>query len=220
MYDLYTWTTPNGRKVSIMLEELGVPYTVTPIDIGKDEQFAPQFLKISPNNKIPAIVDRETRIHLMESGAILMYLAEKHGRFMPSGQAKWPVIEWLMWQMGGIGPFLGQAHHFLRFNKGKAPYAEERYSKEARRLYGVPDKRLEGREFICDEYSIADMATWPWISRFEWQEIDMMRVPECKALVPDDARPAGGAEGLSGSEGYGPDPYAIISRVPQIKQQR
>ena len=180
VYDLYTWTTPNGRKVSIMLEELGVPYTVTPIDIGKDEQFAPEFLRISPNNKIPAIVDHETGIHLMESGAILMYLAEKHGRFMPSGQAKWPAIEWLMWQMGGIGPFLGQAHHFLRFNKGKAPYAEERYSKEARRLYGVLDKRLEGREFICDDYSIADMATWPWISRFEWQEIDMSAFPNVK----------------------------------------
>ena len=174
MIDLYTWTTPNGRKASIALEELGLPYTAHPIDISKDEQFQPEFLKISPNNRIPAIIDRDTGFHLMESGAILMYLAEKTGKLMPKGlHARYRVIEWLMWQMGGIGPFLGQVHHFVKYNKGKAPYAEERYLKEAHRLYGVLERRLADREFVADEYSIADIAIWPWISRFEWQTIDL-----------------------------------------------
>ena len=178
MIDLYTWTTPNGRKVSIMLEELGMPYEVHAVDIGKDEQFHPDFLKISPNNKIPAIVDRDTGLALMESGAILIYLADKTGRLLPKeGEPRYRVLEWLMWQMGGIGPFLGQAHHFLRFNKGKAPYAEERYRNEARRLYGVLDKRLEGRDFVAGDYSIADIAIWPWTSRFEWQEVDLAQFP-------------------------------------------
>jgi GSH-dependent disulfide-bond oxidoreductase len=172
--DLYTWTTPNGRKVSIMLEELGLPYTSHPIDIGKDEQFKPEFLKISPNNRIPAIVDRDNGYHLMESGAILMYLAEKTGKLMPKdAEKRYRVTEWLMWQMGGIGPMLGQVHHFVKYNKGKAPYAEERYLKEAHRLYGVLDRRLTGREYVADDYSIADIAIWPWISRFEWQTIDL-----------------------------------------------
>src|SRR3954468_3351549 len=141
--DLYTWTTPNGRKVSVALEELGLPYTAHPIDISKDEQFQRDFLRISPNNRIPAIVDRETGIHLMESGAILIYLADKAGRLLPKdGEQRYRVIEWLMWQMGGLGPMVGQAHHFLRANKGVAPYAEERYAKEAQRLYGVLDRRL------------------------------------------------------------------------------
>jgi GST-like protein len=181
MIDLYTWTTPNGRKVSIALEELGLPYTVHPIDIGKDEQFAPAFLKISPNNRIPAIVDRDNDFSLFESGAILMYLAEKTGRLMPqSVEDRYRVIEWLMWQMGGIGPMLGQAHHFLHFNKGKAPYAEERYGKETERLYKVLDTRLDGREFVAGEYSIADIAIWPWISRYAWQQIDMNEFPHVK----------------------------------------
>jgi GST-like protein len=172
--DLYTWTTPNGRKVSIMLEELGLPYTSHPIDISKDEQFKPDFLEISPNNRIPAIIDRDNGYHLMESGAILMYLAEKTGKLMPKDlEKRYRVTEWLMWQMGGIGPMLGQVHHFVKYNKGKAPYAEERYLKEAHRLYGVLDRRLAGREYLADEYSIADIATWPWISRFEWQTIDL-----------------------------------------------
>lgn len=173
MIDLYTWTTPNGRKVSILLEELGVPYTAYAINIGKDEQFAPAFLKISPNNRIPAIVDHDSGQTLMESGAIMLYLAQKHGQFLPEGDAYWHAVEWLMWQMGGLGPMLGQTHHFVKYNKGKAPYAEERYSKEANRLYGVLDRRLEGRDFIAGAYGIADMATWPWISRFEWQEVDL-----------------------------------------------
>jgi len=172
--DLYTWTTPNGRKVSILLEELGLAYTVHAVDISKDEQFRPEFLKISPNNRIPAIVDRETGFHLMESGAIMLYLAEKTGKLLPKAiEPRYRVIEWLMWQMGGIGPMLGQVHHFVKYNKGKAPYAEERYLKEAHRLYGVLDRRLTDREFVADAYSIADIAIWPWISRFEWQTIDL-----------------------------------------------
>ncbi|HEX9906078.1 MAG TPA: glutathione S-transferase N-terminal domain-containing protein [Propylenella sp.] len=192
MIDLYSWTTPNGRKVSIFLEELGLPYEVHAIDIGKDEQFHPEFLRISPNNKIPAIVDRDAGVTLMESGAILIYLADKTGRYFPGeGEPRYRVIEWLMWQMGGIGPFLGQAHHFLRFNKGKAPYAEERFRNEARRLYGVLDRRLDGRAFIVDDYSIADVATWPWISRFEWQEIELDEFPNVKRWYLDvAARPA------------------------------
>ncbi|HYS49800.1 MAG TPA: glutathione S-transferase N-terminal domain-containing protein [Xanthobacteraceae bacterium] len=181
MIDLYTWTTPNGRKASIMLEEVGLPYTAHPIDIGKDEQFQPDFLKISPNNRIPAIIDRDNGYHLMESGAILMYLAEKTGKLMPKEpERRYRVTEWLMWQMGGIGPFLGQVHHFVKYNKGKAPYAEERYLKEAHRLYGVLDRRLADREFVADDYSIADIAIWPWISRFEWQTIDLGRYANVK----------------------------------------
>ncbi len=178
MYDLYTWTTPNGRKVSILLEELGVDYAAHPIDIGADDQFKPEFLKISPNNKIPAIVERATGRSLMESGAILLWLAETHGGFM--GEERWETVEWLMWQMGGVGPFLGQAHHFLKYNKGKAPYAETRYHTEALRLYGVLDRRLEGRDYIAGSYSVADIATWPWISRFEWQEVDLNEFPRVK----------------------------------------
>ena len=178
MIDLYTWSTPNGRKVSIMLEEVGLPYRVHSIDISKDEQFAPDFLKISPNNRIPAIVDHDTGLALFESGAILMYLAEKTGRLWPQdGESKWRVIEWLMWQMGGVGPMLGQVHHFLKYNKGKSEYAEARYSKEGKRLYGVLDKRLADHEYMAGAYSIADIATWPWISRFEWQEMDLNEYP-------------------------------------------
>jgi len=180
MIDLYTWTTPNGRKVSIMLEELGVPYEAHAVNIGEGEQHAPDFLRLSPNNKIPAIRDRESGTELMESGAIMLWLAERHGRFLEVGEGRWRVMEWLMWQMGGIGPFLGQVHHFVKYNRGKAPYAEERFSKEARRLYGVLDRRLEGRDFVAGDYSIADMAIWPWISRFEWQEIDLADFPRVR----------------------------------------
>jgi GST-like protein len=192
MIDLYTWTTPNGRKISIALEELGLPYEVHSIDIGKDEQFKPDFLAISPNNKIPAIRDRETGTALMESGAILIYLADKTGRLMPAtGEPRYRVLEWLMWQMGGIGPFLGQAHHFLHYNRGKAPYAEERFGKEAQRLYGVLDRRLAENRFIAGDYSIADIATWPWISRFGWQGIDLSTFPNVKRWYLEiAARPA------------------------------
>jgi GST-like protein len=174
MIDLYTWPTPNGRKVSIMLEEVGVPYKAIPIDIGKGQQHDPDFLKISPNNKIPAIVDHEAGISLMESGAILMYLATKVGNLMPvpAETNYWQVMEWLMMQMGTVGPMLGQTHHFNHFNPDKSVYARERYVKEAARIYAVLDRRLADREYLAGEYSIADIATWPWIARYEWQGID------------------------------------------------
>jgi GST-like protein len=179
--DLYTWTTPNGRKISIALEELGLPYTVHPIDISKDEQFAPEFLKVSPNNKIPAIVDRDTGIQLMESGAILIYLADKTGKLLPKeGEARYRVLEWLMWQMGGPGPMFGQAHQYLKYNKGKAPFAEERLQKEVNRLYGVLDRRLGEHEFVAESYSIADIALWPWVSRYEWHNADLSQYSNVK----------------------------------------
>lgn len=178
MIDLYTWSTPNGRKVSIMLEECGLEYTAHKIDIRADEQFAPDFLKIAPNNRIPAIIDSETGMTLMESGAILMYLAEKTGKFWPQDfETKWRVVEWLMWQMGGVGPMIGQAHHFLKNNRGVSEYAEKRYHGESERLYGVLDKRLADHEYMAGDYSIADIATWPWISRFDWHEIDLNDFP-------------------------------------------
>ena len=194
MIEFYTWSTPNGRKVSILLEELGLPYTTHAIDISKNEQFAPEFLKISPNNRIPAIVDTDNGLTLFESGAIMMYLADKTGRFLArDGEERWRTVEWLMWQMGGLGPMLGQTHHFVKYNRGKAPYAEERYSTEARRLYGVLDRRLAetGGYLSGGSYSIADMACWPWISRFEWQEIDMSAFANVKRWYEDiAARPA------------------------------
>jgi GST-like protein len=188
---LYTWATPNGRKVSIMLEEVELAYETHAVNIGADEQFAEDFLRISPNNKIPAIVDHDTGRAMMESGAILMYLADKTGKLMPADDSRWTVIEWLMFQMGGVGPMLGQTHHFLRFNPGKAPYAEERYSKENARLYAVLDKRLGEHEYLADDYSIADIATWPWISRFEWQQMDLNAYPHLKRwYVAIATRPA------------------------------
>jgi GSH-dependent disulfide-bond oxidoreductase len=180
MIDLYTWTTPNGRKVSIMLEELGLPYRAIAVDIGAGEQFAPEFLKISPNNKIPAIVDHDTGCSLMESGAILMYLADKTGRLHGGGKGGWQVVEWLMMQMGSVGPMLGQAHHFLKFHRGESQYAEKRYRDEAQRIYAVLNHRLGEAEYLAGEYSIADIATWPWISRYEWQGIDWTPYPSLK----------------------------------------
>ena len=192
MIDLYTWTTPNGRKASIMLEEIGLTYKAHAIDISKDEQFAPAFLKIAPNNRIPAIVDNDTGMSLMESGAILIYLADKTGKLLPkSGKERYQVIEWLMWQMGGAGPMLGQVHHFTKYNPGKSAYAEERFLKEANRLYKVLNTQLEGRDFVAGEYSIADIAIWPWISRFEWQTIDLNNYPNVKRWYTTiAARPA------------------------------
>ena len=182
MIDFYTWTTPNGRKVSILLEELGVDYEVHSINITQGDQTSPAFLKISPNNKIPAIIDRDNGISLMESGAILLYLAKKYGKFLPKDSiARAKVNEWLMWQMGGFGPILGQAHHFLHFNPGKSDYAEERFRSEVARLYGVLDRRLEGRNYICDDYSIADMACWPWVSRYEWQQVNLADYPNVRS---------------------------------------
>ena len=181
MIDLYTWSTPNGRKVSIMLEEVGLPYAPHPIDIASDQRFDPHFLKISPNNKIPAIIDRETGITLAESGAILLYLAEKTGRLMPdAGPARWTAMQWLMWQMSGVGPMLGRAEHFRYFNPGRAPYAEAVYAVEAERLHRVLDRRLGETEFVAGDYSIADIALWPWIARYERHGIDLTAFPNIK----------------------------------------
>ncbi len=192
MIDLYTFTTPNGRKVSIMLEELGLPYTVHTIDITKGDQMSPDFLKISPNNKIPAIVDNDTGVSMMESAAIMLYLAEKTGKFVPtSDKGRWAHMEWLMMQMGSVGPMLGQTHHFVKYNAGKVPYAEERFLKENKRIYGVLDRRLADHEYLVDEYSVADMATWPWISRFDWQTMDLNDYPNLKRwYLAIAARPA------------------------------
>jgi GSH-dependent disulfide-bond oxidoreductase len=180
MIELYTWGTPNGRKVSIALEEMGLAYTVHPINIGKDDQFSPEFLAISPNNKIPAITDGDQSV--FESGAILLYLARKSGQFLaPENSPKYiETMEWLMWQMGGYGPMMGQAHHFLQFNPGLSEYAENRYRNEAQRLTSVLDKRLAVSEFLLDELSIADFAIWPWTSRFDFQRIDLNDFPNVK----------------------------------------
>ena len=173
MIDLYTWATPNGRKVSIMLEEVGLPYEVHPIHIGQGDQFKPEFLAISPNNKIPAIVDRDNGYAVFESGAILIYLAEKTGKLLPSAaKERMDTLQWLMFQMGGVGPFFGQTHHFNRFAAEKIPYAIERYVNETKRLYGVMDRRLEKVAYLAGDYSIADIATFPWVARWEWHGLD------------------------------------------------
>ena len=183
MIDLYTWGTPNGRKVSIMLEALRLQYNVHPIDILAEEQFGEEFLQISPNNKIPAIVDHDgpdgEPISVFESGAILLYLAEKYGEFLPDDlRSRTECMEWLMWQMGNFGPFLGQAHHFNKFAPEQVPYAIKRYNTEAQRLWGVLEQRLAGRQFILGEdLSIADFAIYPWAMRYEWQHIDLKAFP-------------------------------------------
>ncbi|HSG75578.1 MAG TPA: glutathione S-transferase N-terminal domain-containing protein [Burkholderiales bacterium] len=195
MIDLYTWSTPNGRKVSIMLEECALPYKVHPINIGKGEQFAPEFLALNPNNRIPAIVDSDgpdgKPLPLFESGAILIYLAEKTGKFIPKdARTRLICLQWLMFQMGGVGPMFGQAHHFIR-NKEVVPYGIKRYSEETRRLYGVLQKRLSEAEYLADEYSIADIATFPWVARFEWHKVDLADFPAVKRWFDKiNARPA------------------------------
>ena len=194
---LYTWGTPNGRKISIALEELALPYDVHSVDITKDAQFDPAFLKISPNNKIPAIVDPQGpdggEIALFETGAILLYLARKTGRLLPEDEREhWAALQWLMWQMGGFGPMLGQAHHFLRFAPEDVPYAKTRYSNETRRLYGVLDARLAEVPFLAGEtYSVADIATFPWAARHPWQQIALEDFPNVKRWYDElAARPA------------------------------
>jgi GST-like protein len=183
MIDLYYWPTPNGWKISIALEEMELPYRVIPVNIGRGEQFDPAFLEISPNNRMPAIVDHEPLgggepLSIFESGAILLYLAEKSGRFLPEdARGRYEVTQWLMWQMGGLGPMLGQNHHFRIYAPAPLPYAIDRYTDEARRLYGVLDRRLEGREYICGDCSIADMACWPWIVPHERQGMSMADFP-------------------------------------------
>ncbi len=173
MIDLYYWPTPNGWKISIALEELGLPYRVVPVNIGRGEQFKPEFLAISPNNHMPAIVDHTPPdggkpLSIFESGAILLYLADKTGRLCPVDlRGRTEVVEWLMWQMGGLGPMSGQANHFRNYAPEKLQYGIDRYTNEVNRLYGVLDKRLAGREFICGAFSIADCASWPWILSHE-----------------------------------------------------
>ena len=187
MIDLYYAPTPNGHKITIALEELGLAYKVHDINIGKGDQFAPDFLAISPNNKIPAIVDHDgfdgQSVSLFESGAILIYLAEKTGKLMPTeaGQARKTVLEWLIWQMGGFGPMLGQAHHFNYYSPDKIEYAINRYSNEANRLYGVLEKQLEGKDYVAGDYSIADIAIFPWTRTYERQHVDIEQYPNVKA---------------------------------------
>ncbi len=201
MIDVYSWPTPNGHKIHIMLEEcgfkLGRDWQAHPINIGKGDQFAPEFLKISPNNKIPALVDPKgpdgKPIHLMESGAILLYLASKTGKFLPkSDRAKFEALEWLMFQMGGVGPMLGQAHHFRVFAPEKIPYAINRYTSEAKRLYGVMDKRLQTSPYLGGKtYSIADIAIFPWVNSWQKQGIDWADYPTLKIWFDKvAARPA------------------------------
>jgi GST-like protein len=196
MIDLYTWTTPNGRKVSIMLEELALPYRVHPINIGQGEQFKPEYVKINPNSKIPSIVDPEgpdgEPITMMESGAILIYLAGKTGKLLPASvRDRMVALQWLMFQMGGVGPIFGQVHHYLRAAKEQVPYAIERYTKETRRLYGVLNERLKDREFLADGYSVADIATYPWVARYEWHKTDLNDFPHVKRWFDAiSARPA------------------------------
>jgi GST-like protein len=192
LIDLYTAPTPNGRKVSIMLEEIGLPYNVVPIDITAGEQRSKEFTELSPNQKIPAIVDHENNLTLIESGAILMYLAHKTGQlFCQEGEQHWKELEWLMFQMGGVGPMLGQTHHFVKFNPGVSEYAEQRYRKENLRVYKVLEDRLRDRAYLVNEYCIADIATWPWISRFEYQQMDLNAFPNLNRWYLEiAARPA------------------------------
>jgi GST-like protein len=202
MIDVYTWATPNGHKVHIMLEECGLPYTVHAVDIGAGDQFKPDFLAISPNNKIPAIVDSDgpdgKPISLFESGAILLYLAGKTGQFMPTSvRGKYETLEWLMFQMGGVGPMLGQAHHFRIYAPDKIEYAVNRYTNEARRLYGVMDKRLGQSRFLAgDEYTIADIATWPWTRSYKNQGIDLDDFPNVKRWFDTIAARAAAQRGV------------------------
>ena len=197
MIDLYSWATPNGHKVHIMLEECGLAYKVHPIDIGVGDQFKPEFLKISPNNKMPAMVDQDgpggKPMSMFESGAILLYLASKTGKFLPADiRDRWSTLQWLMFQMGGVGPMLGQAHHFRNYAQVKIPYAIDRYVNEANRIYGVIDRRLAQSPYIaCDEYTIADMAIWPWLRLPDKQGVDKADFPHfCRWFDKIAARPA------------------------------
>jgi len=183
MIDLYYWPTPNGHKITLFLEETGIPYQIKPVDIGAGDQFKPEFLAFSPNNRMPAIIDHAPAdggesISVFESGAILLYLAEKTGKFLSTDiRKKKTALEWLFWQMGGFGPMLGQNHHFARYAPEKIPYAIDRYHRETERLYGVLNKRLEGREFIADDYGIADMACYPWAAAHDWHYISLENYP-------------------------------------------
>ncbi|WP_180040496.1 glutathione binding-like protein [Acinetobacter sp. YH12100] len=196
MIDLYYWGTPNGHKISIALEEMGLKYQIFPINILENDQFQSDFLAISPNNKIPAMVDQEgpdgQPISIFESGAILQYLGRKTGMFYPTDEIKRIQVEqWLMWQMGGLGPMLGQNHHFSRFAPERIAYAIERYVNESKRLYGVLNKQLVGQDYVAGEYSIADMAIFPWLLRHDWQQINLADYPEVAKYIDRlNARPA------------------------------
>jgi GST-like protein len=217
MIDLYYWPTPNGHKISIFLEEAGLPYTIHPVNIGKGEQFAPDFLKIAPNNRIPAIVDQKPKdggqpVSVFESGAILLYLAEKTGHFISSDlRERVATLEWLFWQVGGLGPMAGQNHHFNHYAPEKIPYAQERYIKETNRLYGVLDRRLEGRSFVAGDYSIADMASYPWVVSHERQGQKLEDFPNLKSWFERiRARPAVVKAYEKG---------AAISTVPSVNEE-
>jgi GST-like protein len=195
MYDIYNWPTSNGRKINIMVEELGVEYKIHPVPIGKGAQFTPEFTALNPNQKIPAVVDSDgpdgKPFTIFESGAILIYMADKHGQFLPkSGAPRYTTLQWLMFQMGGVGPMMGQAHHFRR-NEEKVPYAIERYTKETRRLWGVMDGQLGANAWIAGpDFSIADIAIFPWLMRHEWQGIALDEFPNVKRWYEAmDARP-------------------------------
>jgi len=204
MIELYTWSTPNGRKVSIMLEECVLPYNVHKINIGTNrEQFAPEYLKINPNGKIPSIVDPDgpdgKPYSMMESGAILIYLAGKTGKFLPkSERARYDALQWLMFQMGSVGPMFGQAHHFMRAKKDEIPYGSERYGNEAKRLYGVMERQLQANEYLSgSEYPIADIATYPWVARHEWHRVDLGQFPSVKRWYDALGRRAAVVKGMS-----------------------
>ena len=176
MINLYTWPTPNGRKISILLEELQIPYKVIPINIEKDEQFSKEFSLISPNNKIPVITDLETKTNIFESGAIMLYLANKYRKYL-SDKSYWSIMEWFMFQLTQVGPYLGQAHQFLYYHSGKSKFAEDKYINYVKRVYRTLDSRLENSEYLGIEYSIADIATWPWVARFERHRVDLKNYP-------------------------------------------
>jgi GST-like protein len=222
MIDLYYWTTPNGHKITIFLEETGLTYTIKPINIGKGEQFAPEFLAIAPNNRIPAIVDHQPAdgrgpLSVFESGAILQSLAEKTGRLLPADlRARMEVTQWLFWQMGGLGPMLGQNHHFRNYAGEKIPYAIERYVKETERLYGVLDERLAGREFIAGDYSIADIAAYPWIVPYERQGQDLGDFPNVKRWFETIQRRDAVQRAYALAKTINPDPPGMTQEAKAI----
>ncbi len=213
MIELYYFPSPNGLKVAILLEECGLPYVVRRVDIGRGEQFDPAFLAISPNNKIPAIVDTDTQLPVFESGAILVYLADKAGRFLPRElAARTRTLAWLFWQVGGLGPMAGQAHHFRVYATEQVPYGIRRYTDEVNRLYGVMERRLAGAEYLAGEYSIADMACWPWIRHHERQGQDLADFPSLgRWFAALAARPAiGRALALGAEEQASRDAYRYL----------
>ncbi|TBW33843.1 thiol:disulfide oxidoreductase [Azotobacter chroococcum] len=217
MIDLYYWTTPNGHKITIFLEETGLDYRLRPVHIGKGEQFAPEFLKIAPNNRIPAIVDQAPAdgggpLALFESGAILEYLADKSGRFLPrETRPRLQVLQWLYWQMGGLGPMAGQNHHFVRYAPEPIPYAIERYVKETARLYGVLDRQLQGRDYVAGDYSIADMAIYPWAKLWEGQRQRLEDFPNMAAWLERMAARPAVQRAYAMAEQVNADPGALLT---------